>query len=552
MKLWGWLDAERADPIGGQPAVDAWLAKQVGLESLKETPGVEFDETKKRASKLTAPARNALVKIAGDDFSEDAGVRASRSLGLGYPDLLERRSGKVRAMCDAVVFPRKADEVEAIMQVAVAHRFRVTPCGGGTNVVGGFRGGEDKRPWVIVDTTHLNAIVDISEEDRTVTAEAGVPLAFLDEKLSHANLTLGHYPPSFEGATLGGALMANGSGQRSDRYGRMADNLISARIATPSGPWATESFRHASAGPWAGGLAVGSEGMFGILTDATFRLHEAPEHIEDRAWLMPSFAAAQEAVRKLTQEGHKLAMLRIWDEDETEFVTGLRLARAGLGRPPYLERMALLLKRAPARGALVIAGFEGAKRGTPSAFRQAAQFFREGKGTSLGVRAGAAWRRGRYEQPFLRESMMARGLGADAFETAAPWSRLAKLRKAVKEAVKEATNRTLGKGEGKPVVFAHVSHCYTEGANLYVTTIFPRNDEPLEQWRTIKRAAMEAIVENGGTISHQHGLGAEHATWLASEKGEAGVRLLDAVRQELDPKGVMAVGAAEAFRQRAR
>ncbi len=128
----------------------------------------------------------------------------------------------------------------------------------------------------------MDRILTLSKIDRTVTGEAGIALTALEAALAPDWLTIGHYPQSFEGATLGGSIIANGSGQRSDRYGRIADNLVSARVATPSGLWSSENFRHAASGPWLGGLVAGSEGLFGILTDATLRLHATPEHVEDR------------------------------------------------------------------------------------------------------------------------------------------------------------------------------------------------------------------------------------------------------------------------------
>jgi alkyldihydroxyacetonephosphate synthase len=545
MKLWGWLDADHPDPIAGLPALDAWLAKQVGLTKLVSTPPVEFDASKRRRSGLTPAMRKALASAVGEDgFSEEVEVRAARSLGQSYPDQLERRAGKVESLADAVAWPHLAEEVASLMKAAARTGFRLMPAGGMTSATGGFRAADDGRPVVVVDLHLMNAIVEVSEVDRTVTAEAGIKLAELDEKLSHRNLTLGHYPQSFHGATLGGALMTNGSGHSSDQYGRIADNLISARIATPSGPWSTEAFRQAAAGPWTGGLTIGSEGLFGIMTDATLKLHDAPEHIEDRAWLLPSFEAAREAVRKVEQAGHELAMLRISDEAETAFVTGFRMARMGRDKPSYLEQLYLLLKRAPKRPCLVVCGYEGLKRDTGPAFRQAGWAFRAHGGKSLGMGAGEAWRKARYEMPYLRESFMARGLGVDVFETAAPWSKLGALHAAVTNAIGEAAAATLGERDGRPVVFCRLSHGYVEGASLYFTAIFKRNEEPLEQWRAIKKAATEAIIANGGALSHQHGMGALHEPWAAAEKGEAGVRLIEAVRRELDPKGVIAVGAA--------
>jgi alkyldihydroxyacetonephosphate synthase len=392
----------------------------------------------------------------------------------------------------------------------------------------------------------MDRLLTLSRIDRTVTAEAGIALTALEAALAPDWLTIGHYPQSFMGATLGGSIVANGSGQRSDRYGRIADNLVSARLATSAGIWSSESFRHAAGGPWLGGLVAGSEGLLGILVDATLRLHAAPEHVEDRGWLLPSFAAAVDAVRQLAQAGHSLAMLRISDEAETAFLSEYRLARDGLAEPPLLERALLQVKRAPSPACLVIAGYEGSNQGTGPAFRQAGKVLGKAGGVALGRRPGDSWRKSRYDAPHLRESLMARGLGVDTFETAVAWSNLEALHAEVGRALAENAARTLDQG-GRPAVFCHLSHCYPEGACLYFTAIFPRAGNAMQQWRTIKRAATEAILANGGSLSHHHGVGADHADWLAREKGEIGIALLGAVAGVLDPSGVMATGSGKAL-----
>ena len=544
-KLWGWLDADHPDPLATAPKVDGWLAGMLGLPELTRTPPSPLDPAKVRETRLTAEMVAALEAAVGGGVSLDPAVRAHRTVGQSYPDQLERRAGKVRDVVDAVAFPENAVEAGRLLDAAGQHGFRVTPAGGGTSVVGGFDAPRDKRPLVVADTTHLDR-VEIAAADGTVTAGAGVRLDRLDEVLSHSNVTIGHYPQSFHGATVGGAIAANGSGQRSDLYGRIADRLVSARMATPSGLWSTEAFREASAGPWLGGLVAGSEGLFGILTDATLRLQAAPEHVEDRAWLAPSFEAGLRAARDLAQAGHGLAMMRVSDEAETAFLTGFRLARAGADVPPLLERTLLLVKRAPRRPALVIAGYEGSNQGTGRAFAQASGALRKAGATSLGSRPGASWRKSRYDLPHLRESLMARGLGVDTFETAASWSKLPALHAAVRAAITDAVGGTL-EGTGHAAVLCHAGHAYPEGACLYFTAIFPRAVDALEQWRAIKKAATQAIVANGGALSHHHGLGADHAPWLKDEKGAIGVALLTALARTLDPRRIMSVGASRAL-----
>jgi len=547
VKLWGWLDPDHPDQLLGNPAVENWLAKRLGLEGLPPTPPVPLDPSKLRKSKLTERMRRSLSAIVGAErLTEEPAARAIRSLGQSYPDQLQRRAGRIAHVADAIVVPQSAEELVSLLAAAERNRFRVTARGGGTSVVGGFDVGRVGPPWVVADLARMDRVLTLSKLDRTITAEAGISLKALEAVLAPDWLTVGHYPQSFEGATLGGSIMAGGSGQRSDRYGRMSDNLVSARLATPAGLWSTEIFRHTAAGPWLGGLVAGSEGLFGILADATVRLHDMPEHVEDRAWLLPSFPAALHAVRTLEQGGHMLAMLRISDESETAFLSEYRLARDGRAEPPFLERTMLKMKRAPSPACLVIAGYEGAKQATGRAFAQAGRVFSKGAGVSLGVRPGQSWRKSRYEAPHLRESLMSRGLCVDTIETAAAWSNIELLHAEVSRAIAEAAVVTLD-GKGRAVVMCHLSHAYIEGACLYFTAIFPRSADALDQWRTIKRAAMKAIVANGGTISHHHGLGADHAEWADDEKGAIGIKVLGAVATALDPKGVLATGARKAL-----
>ncbi|MGE0500098.1 MAG: FAD-binding oxidoreductase [Rhizobiaceae bacterium] len=548
LKLWGWLDPDHPDPIAGLKGVEAWLQAELGIASFAREAPVPLDPSMAPKSRLTARMRKAIgAALGAGEQSEDAAVRAGHTLGQSYPDQLQRRAGRIQRVTDAVAFPDNAGEVAGLLAAAADTGFRVVPRGGGTSVVGGLAPPlSDKRPVIVVDLSRLNHVLALSKSNSTVTAEAGVRLAALEETLAPEWLTLGHFPQSFHGATLGGSIAAAGAGQRSDGYGRIADNLVSARVATPSGLWTTEDFRAVATGPWLGGLVAGSEGLFGIITDATMRLHPTPEHIEDRGWLLPSFAAGVEAVREIVRQGHGLAMLRLSDESETAFLGGFRLARMGAEQPPLKERLWLKVSGAAVRPALLLGGYEGAKEGTRAAFAGIRHVLARHKAVPLGARPGLSWRKDRYEGPYLRESLMARGLFVDTFETAVPWAKLGDLHQSVSKAVADAALTTLS-GSVKPAVFCHLSHSYTDGACLYFTAIFPSADDALAQWRTVKRAATEAMIASGGTVSHHHGVGADHAEWAALANGSGDMRLVDTIRRELDPKDVMAPGLRAAF-----
>jgi alkyldihydroxyacetonephosphate synthase len=550
LRLWGWLGPDHPDALAGSQLAQAYVMRCLGLSRLEDTPPVALDASCVPASRLTETQRAMLqAAIGADHVATDVPTRARAALGQSYPDQLERRAGRFGRVPDAVVLPGSADEAVALLALAAHHGLAVTPRGGGTSVVGGLRAAGDSRPWVVADLARLNRVVSVSAIDRTAVVQAGMTLPALEDALRPQGLTLGHFPQSFHGVTLGGAVAASGSGQRSDRYGRVSDNLVSARIATPQGLWASEANRHASAGPWLGGLAAGSEGLFGILTDVTVRLHHVPEHVEDRAYMFPSFAAASDAVRTLAQDGHGLAMLRVSDEAETGFLGGFRLARAGLERASFIERTVLALKRVPEQPALLLAGYEGSASGVGPAFRSASGVLRRHGAIGLGARPGASWRRGRFDTPHLRETLMARGIGVDTYETVAPWSRLPELHRTVTEAITAAAAATIGAGQGKPAVFCHLSHSYPDAACLYFTALFPRAADPYTQWLAIKRATTDAIVAGGGALSHHHGLGADHAAWAEGDKGELGIALLGAMSRTLDPGGVMAVGASAGLKR---
>lgn len=544
MKLWGWLGPDHADLVEASPGVAPWLAGQVGLVELTPTPPVELDLASVPPSRLSPAMMAVLARaIPAARLSGHACDRVPLSLGQSYPDQLARRAGSIGFVADLVASPESADEVVGLLGAAAATGFRVMPVGGATSVVGGLAVPSDDRPVVVADMRRMNRI--LGRDAGTVTVQAGIGLVALERELATMGRTLGHFPQSFEAATLGGSIMANGSGQRSDVYGRIGDMLVSARLATPGGLWSTEGFRHGAGGPWLGGLVAGSEGLFGILTDATLRTRPKPEHVEDRAWLLPSMRGAIDALRLIKESGTELAMVRVSDAAETAFLSGFRVARRGLARPPLLERLMLSAKGAPPDPLLVVAGYEGSAVAARAAFASAGDVFSAAGGVALGPAPGASWRKSRFEAPHLRESIMARGLGVDTFETAAPWDKLEALHSGLCDALRSAIGMTLDGAGGRPVVFAHIGHSYAEGGCLYATAIFPRAADALAQWHAIKTAATDAIMAGGGALSHHHGVGADHAPWLEEEKGAVGLRIMSAIRRELDPQRVLATGMSD-------
>jgi alkyldihydroxyacetonephosphate synthase len=388
-----------------------------------------------------------------------------------------------------------------------------------------------------LDTTEMNRVLEVDGVSRTATIEAGIYGPALEEALAQRGFLLGHHPQSFEHSTLGGWIAARGAGQLSNRYGTADAMLVAARIATPRGLLETRAFPASAAGPNLNQLLCGSEGTMGVITDATVRLHPLPEARRVFAFLFKGFDEGVNAVRALVQEGTGAAMMRLSDTEETRFFGAFRRVI----EPSRVHELA--------EGALGVAGYdpkcvlmvcvEGA---TDDVAREVARIRAVAKsrgGLYVGEGPGKSWWKRRFEMPYLRDPMLDRGVGVDTLETATEWSNVSRLYEAVRLAIRS----TLEAEGRRAVVLAHISHSYHDGASLYFTFLFLRDlAREVEQWRAVKDAASRAIVLHGGTISHHHGVGVDHAPYLDDEKGLLGVDVLAQARKALDPRGTMNPG----------
>ena len=322
--------------------------------------------------------------------------------------------------------------------------------------------------------------------------------------------------------------------------------LVSARLATPGGFWSTEGFPASAAGAQLTDLVAGSEGTLGVITDATFRLHERPTARDYRAYLFRSFAAGREAVREIVQAEIPVASLRLSDEDETHFYGAL----GRLSGPPKakhrIEDAYLKLRGFGGAKCALIAGSEGDAELVAYARSRIAAIVRRHGGLGVGTSPAKRWFEGRFHGPYLRDPLMDRGLGVDTLETATAWSNVPRLYDAVRRALLEAMQAASGVPGGNGICLAHISHSYADGASLYFTYLWPRAtgwlDAEIAQWQAIKDAASDAIAAHGGTISHHHGAGTDHARWMAAEKGPLAMEMLRALKRTLDPNGIMNPG----------
>ncbi|MFL6057016.1 MAG: FAD-binding oxidoreductase [Actinoallomurus sp.] len=514
MRWNGWGRPDRATRL--PDSVIGLLRELLGVRP-DPPPAVRLEEV---APLAPHPAVCVLAEIVGpDNVRTDDETRIRHTRGKSTADLLRMRVGDASDAPDAVVLPGDHDEVLAVLERCSRERIAVVPFGGGTSVVGGLTAeGEGFAGVVALDLSRLDRITALDTVSRTATLQAGLLAPRADALLAERGYMLGHHPQSYEWATIGGFAATRSSGQASAGYGRFDAMVAGLTVATPRGTVTLGRAPESAAGPDLRELFLGSEGAFGVITDVTARVRPLPEVRRYEGWRFATFAEGTAAVRALAQDGPLPTVLRLSDETETVI---------GLARPDEIgeER---------GDGCLAVCGYEGRREDVAARRAGAHAVLNTHGGEPLGDGPGESWAAGRFSAPYLRDALLDVGAFAETLETAGFWSNLPRL--------EEAVRLTLSRELPPSLVMCHISHVYPDGASLYFTVVTAQGDDPVARWRRAKAAVGDAIIEAGGTISHHHGIGTDHRDWLSREIGPLGVDVLRAVKDRLDPAGILNPG----------
>ena len=544
-RWWGWGDIEKTYSLADRPNFLPFLKKELNLTRFRECPPPSLDE-------LTLPEPR-LEPAVIDDLSGMLGAygvsvskedRLRHAVGRSYRDLLALRLDQVVHAPDVVVFPQNENQVQKLLEFAAARDLCLVPVGGATSVVGGVEPlkSEHCTGVISMNLTRMAEVLAVDDTSLLARVQPGIYGGVLEKHLNGRGLSLGHFPESFHYSTVGGWTAATSAGQNSTLYGRMADLVLGLRMATPVGILDTGTFPAHAQGPDLKHLAIGSEGIFGIITEARLKLHPLPQRSDFAAVLFPSFLQGVEAARLMMRAGLSPAVLRLSNGPETDMALALaHQPRHGPLKVLVSKFFNYLSKKGYHAGkrSLMILGFEGRDRIVRAQKREALRLARPLDRFYLGKKAGAMWVRNRFDQPYLRDTLMNMGLLVDTLETVVPWSNVSNLYENVSRAIRETLT-----GLGTPgLVLAHLSHLYPQGSSIYFIIICPqREGREMEQWQGIKESATTAIVKHGGAVSHHHGVGLDHAPWMERALGDSTLDILKRIKSAMDPKGVMNPG----------
>lgn len=526
MRRWnGWGDDGIEIALGAQAL--AFLRQRVG----EARPFA--DATLAEACRNIPPGRLPPHRLI--DAAPQTRLRCA--LGQSLPDWLKLRYGHVDTVPDGVAFPESGEQVREMLEFARRCAAAVIAYGGGTSVAGQLTAPAGDQPVLIINLSRLTQFIELDRKAQLARFGAGIAGPDLEAQLRAQGYTLGHFPQSFEYSTLGGWIATRSSGQQSLRYGRIEQLFAGGKIETPGGTLLIPTFPASAAGTDLREMVLGSEGRLGILTEASVRVTPLPEREAFHAAFFPDWECAENAVRDVAQARLPLSLLRLSNATETRTT----LTLAGHATLVGLLQRYLSLRGCKDDKCLLLLGASGRRANVAAALGQALALARRARGVHVGRVLGEKWKQNRFRSVYLRNALWQNGYAVDTAETAVDWPRVGAMMRAVERA---ATAALAAQGE-RLHAYTHLSHMYAQGASVYSTFVWRLAgdyDADLARWRALKAAVCEAVVANRGSISHQHGVGIDHAPYLGAEKGALGIGAMRALFRHFDPQGMMNPG----------
>ena len=464
--------------------------------------------------------------------------------GKSLRDLVRHRSGELGRIPDVVVRPADEEQVAKAVRAAIDADAVLIPFGGGTSISGSLEASaQEQRTVISLDMSRLARVLAIDAPSGLARVQAGAFGPDLERQLNAQGWTLGHFPDSFSHSTLGGWIATRSSGMQSDRYGDIADVTRAVRVVTPAGLLVTRPVPHASTGPSVREMVLGSEGRLGVITEATVHVRRVPERRVILGYLFPTWSDGLAAMQDIAASEAAPSVTRVSDAYETAFSFATRKAPSR-PRPAQIQgtdHVPRATARLRPRGHVsLLHRLRGLQRHVAAQRKAVGRIVGRHGGLSIGASPGELYDQKKFDTPYIRDYLLDRGALADVSDTSAPWSRLPGLYDRVMSAAHGAFDELGVRGW----IMCHQSHSYHAGACLYFTfALMPSaQDDGLAQYDHVKSAIQQTFIDAGGTLSHHHAVGTEHARWLEEDVSAPGVAMLRALFDGVDPGANMNPG----------
>ena len=516
-KFWGWgyEDFEIAPTLLEQ--YKTMLQFSLGIKEFVKKPIPELSDIELRTPRFSLPPSFSNFCTAA---KKD---RAAHSYGKSFRDIWRAVYGRFDNPPDYIAYPKTEQEIQEIMNFAQANRVALIPFGGGSSVVGGVEPTRsDKYSGVItIDMKHFNQVLEIDRKSRTARIQAGIYGPALEAVLKPQGLTIRHFPQSFEFSTLGGWIATRSGGHFATLFTHIDEFVEAIRMVSPKGIMESRRLPGSGAGPSEERLISGSEGTFGIITEAWMRLQDIPKYKATTAVNFKDFNAGVEACRQISQSGLFPTNARL--------VSPMEAFSNGLG---------------DGSNTVLILGFESAHHQVEPLMKEALSICSKLGGSwnekkSGGKKDDAAagrWKKSFLQAPYLRDELVRLGLVIETFETAVTWDQFEHFHQEIERTAIECIRSECGKG----IITCRFTHLYPDGPAPYYTVIAKGTDgKQLEQWDTIKSAVSDKIIELGGTITHHHAVGKDHRPWYEKQRSAPYGKVLTNIKKTFDPEWIL-------------
>ncbi|MEG2116534.1 MAG: FAD-binding oxidoreductase [Clostridia bacterium] len=486
-------------------------------------------------SKIKKEDLESFKMIVGNDgYSIDDYDRLAVAYGKTGYDCLRMRQGIFENLPDIVLYPDTHEQVVQIVDYCAKQKIPVYVYGGGSSVT---RGVECVKGGVSLDMRkRFNKVIKFNEVDQTITVQAGMSGPKLEEVLNNAKTlfkatrayTCGHFPQSFEYSSVGGWVVTRGAGQNSTYYGTIADIVLSQRYATPIGEIKTSHYPREATGPSLNQIMMGGEGAFGVLTEVTLKVFRyMPENRKRFSYIFHTWEDGMKAAREMMQaECGFSSVFRLSDQEETN----LMLRLYNVDESPL--RHLLSMRKYEDMERCLFLGFTDGERGfSKNVAKNIARIAKQNGGMSLTSYVCSSWEKGRFNDPYMRDTMMDFGIVTDTLECTVNWSNMEQVHLDVRKICHALPNT---------IVTTHMSHCYPQGANLYF--IFITRMEDAEEFKKYHATILNAIQKSGAAMSHHHGIGKMFAPWLEGSLGRKEYGVFRVLKDYFDKDYVMNPG----------
>ena len=544
MKWWGWGHEDVTFDDSTKPELWPYLKRELGVGEIRWDKPVAFEDVTLPEQKNNEAFLAAIQAWLGDgQIVDDKKSRLVHAAGKSFRDLWLMRHGQVQFAPDCVVYPDTEEDVALVVRAAHEHGVVLVPFGGGSNIAGCLvpsdRGG---RMVVSLDMCRMHRVLEVDRYSLTARIQPGVYGQHLEDQLAEHGVTLGHFPDSFLHSTLGGWVATRSAGMQSDIYGKIEDMVISLRMVTPSGTIITRTVPKSSNGIDIKHLCIGSEGILGVITEVVVQVHHKPEKEDWYGWLFPDFKSGLDAIHECHRGDCMPTVTRLNDPKKTALSFAFKHPKTGIKdkiAKAFKWYIGNVKKIDFKQCCLMVVKYEG----TPQAFNRiknrVTAIYKKHRGVCLGAEPGRSFAKVKFDFPHLRDYVMDRSIMADVSETATTWDNLRTLHESGLADVEQAIKDT-----GVDAwVGCHLSHSYRTGASLYFTFgCLQREGREIEQYLYVKKAAEDAFMKNGGTLSHHHAVGTEHLPWVEEDLSPTGLKAVKALKAGLDPNDIMNPG----------